>query len=102
MEDKLRPWAVKVSHVNRFNTTERVVEEAKKLRHLRGLPGVMQGKGIPYTKDSEAYTVMRQASYALAMLHCHLHAAMHLTVMPCLCLLKLVFVGSSGQVFAGN
>lgn len=68
MENKLRPWAVKVSHVNRFNTAERVVEEAEKLRTLRGLPGVLQGKGIPYSKDSEAYTVMRQASDTLAML----------------------------------
>ena len=66
MEDKLRPWAVKVSHVNRFNTAERVAEEAKKLRTLRGLPVVMQGKGIPYNKDSEAYTVLRQVSETLA------------------------------------
>ena len=76
MEDTLRPWPVKVSHVNRFNTADRIAEEAKKLRALRELPGVLQGKGIPYAKDSQAYIVMRQAFATAAVLPiCFLRAA---------------------------
>ena len=62
VEDRLRPWAVKASYTEGYNTSARVTEEAKKLRAFCGLPGVLQFEGLGYTQDKQAYIVMRQAS----------------------------------------
>lgn len=50
----------KVSKLGLSEAADQVLEGAKKMRWLQGVPGVMQGEGSGFAIGEKAYAVMRQ------------------------------------------
>ena len=57
---RFQPYAVKVSNPDLVGAGDLVLEGARKMKWLRGVPGVMHGEGAGFGNDEQAYAVMRQ------------------------------------------
>ena len=60
---RFQPYAGKVSNSGLVGAADLVLEGAKKMKWLRGVPGVMQGEGAGFGNGEQAYAVMRQGFF---------------------------------------